>query len=115
MIDDTGQPVIVPWSLRTGTMDAAETILRRVAAMDKPLGPDPAAAAALYRIDSEANSRRLETNSACSVPFHSSLGEALLRFEDLAHYDPKMGVRLGETFRARSSEQLGFEMLILSL
>ena len=96
MIDDTGQPVIVPWSSGPDD-DAAETILRRVAAMDKPLGPD-LRRLQHYTVSIPKRMRDDWNKLGVLRAVHSSLGEALLRFEDLAHYDPKMGVRLGETF-----------------
>ncbi|MCW6512309.1 CRISPR-associated endonuclease Cas3'' [Lichenifustis flavocetrariae] len=92
VIEEVMEPVIVPWRAAPGD-DTCETILRRVAAMDKPLGPD------LRRLQRYVVAIPRKVRSewlALGVlrPVHPALGDALLRFEGLEHYDEDTGVRL---------------------
>jgi CRISPR-associated endonuclease/helicase Cas3 len=94
MIDDTGQPVIVPWSSEPGD-EEAKTILDRVSAMDRPLGPD-LRKLQQYTVSIPKKARDEWLRLGVLRAVHPALGDALLRFEGLEHYDPEAGVRLGK-------------------
>ncbi len=96
MIDDQQETVIVPYD--TG----ADAVLRRVAAVDRPARDD------LRKLQQYAVSipqREWKSWLAAGVlrPVHPALGDALLRFEDRAHYREETGV----DSRGRSGGMLG--------
>lgn len=94
VIDETMEPVVVPW--RSGPDDKeAEACLERVAAMDRPLGAD---LRRLQRYTVSIPQKLRDEWFAAGVlrPLHPALGDALLRFKDLSHYDPETGVRIDE-------------------
>lgn len=96
MIDEVMAPVIVPYD------DEARATLDRIAAMDRPLSPD-LRRLQQYTVPIPPKARRYWLAAGVLRPVHCSLGEAMLRFDDLAHYDPETGVRLGDMWR-RSAE-----------
>lgn len=101
MIDQIMEPVVVPWRSNPDD-DDADTLLKRIAGMDRPRRDD------LRRLQQYTvplpRRTRLELFMArILVPVHDRFGEALLRFEDLAHYDPETGVRLDDPVQ-RSAE-----------
>ena len=92
VIDEVMEPVIVPWRA-TPDDDACQVILGRIAAMEKPLGPDLRALQQyVVAIPRAVRAEWLALGVLRSV--HPALGEALLRFEGLEHYDARTGVRL---------------------
>jgi CRISPR-associated endonuclease/helicase Cas3 len=94
VIDETMEPVVVPW--RSGPDDKeAEACLERVAAMDRSLGAD---LRRLQRYTVSIPQKLRDEWFAAGVlrPLHPALGDALLRFKDLSHYDPETGVRIDE-------------------
>ena len=87
MIDDAQETVIVPYD------DVANEVLARVAAMDRPARDD------LRRLQQYAVSIPVRDRDAWLATgvlraVHPALGEALLRFEDRAHYRDDTGVDL---------------------
>ncbi len=94
LIDDAAKPVIVPWD------ETARTTLARVAAMDRALGSD------LRRLQQYVVTLPHRVRSdwlAAGVlrAVHPAMGDALLRFENLAHYRPETGVDLRDlTYRS---------------
>jgi CRISPR-associated endonuclease/helicase Cas3 len=99
MIDDIMEPVVVPWRADAND-DDAQSVLNRIAGMDRPRRED---LRRLQQYTVPIPPRARETWLAAGVlrPVHAALGDALLRFSDLAHYDPLTGVRLDEpTLRA---------------
>ena len=92
MIDDRQETVIVPYDA------GADAVLRRVAAVDRPARDD------LRKLQQYAVSipqREWKSWLAAGVlrPVHPALGDALLRFEDRAHYREETGVDLREPER----------------
>jgi CRISPR-associated endonuclease/helicase Cas3 len=101
MIDDIMEPVIVPWRADAEDHDA-ETVLNRIARMDRPIARD-LRRLQQYTVPIPPKARETWLAAGVLRPVHPALGDALLRFEDLAHYDPLTGVRLDEMM-LRSSE-----------
>jgi CRISPR-associated endonuclease/helicase Cas3 len=96
LIDDVMTPVIVPWD------DKARTLLRRIAAADRPRGDDLRGLQQYtVSIPRQARDAWLAMGALRSV--HTGLGGAMLRFEDKAHYDEKTGLDL-ESLGFRSAE-----------
>ena len=94
MIDDVMEPVVVPW--RAGADDDdAETVLNRITGTERPSRDD---LRRLQQYTVPIPPRARETWLAVGVlrPVHPALGDALLRFHDLTHYDLDTGVRLHE-------------------
>ena len=94
LIDDPAKPVIVPWD------KTAKAVLDRIAAMDRPSSPD---LRRLQRYVVTLPRRARDDWLAAGVlrPVHPALGDALLRFEDLAHYRDATGVDLRDpSYRA---------------
>jgi CRISPR-associated endonuclease/helicase Cas3 len=99
MIDDIMEPVVVPWRADPKDNDA-ETALNRIARMERPLARD-LRRLQQYTVPIPPKAREAWLAAGVLRPIHSALGDALLRFDDLAHYDPLIGVRLDEpTLRA---------------
>ncbi len=94
VIDEAMAPVIVPWSM--GPHDAeAETLLGRVAAMDRPLRED-LRRLQQYTVAIPEKQRNAWLATGVLKAVHPALGEAMLRLDDLAHYDSRSGLRVGE-------------------
>ena len=87
MIEEITEPVIVPWD------DDAKALLDRLAA------PERASRADLrklqqYVVGIPRGARDYWLGQGVLRPVRRDMGEALLRFEDLAHYDDATGVNL---------------------
>lgn len=104
LIDDNMAPVVVPWRSDPSDRDA-ERLLARIAAQDRPFGSD-LRRLQQYIVPIPKDARDAWLATGVLRPVHPSLGDAMLRFEDLAHYDPHIGVRLGEQFRRDSSSNV---------
>ena len=101
VIEEAMEPVIVPW--QAGPDDTgARDLLRRVGGMDRPLRDD-LRALQQYVVPVPPGARADWLARGVLVPVHESLGEALLKFPDLAHYDSDVGLRLTDP-SYRSSE-----------
>jgi CRISPR-associated endonuclease/helicase Cas3 len=90
LIDERMETVIVPWKSDQADTDAAE-LLQRIAAMDKPLRDD-LRRLQQYTVPIPYAVRDTWLGAGVLRPVHAKLGEALLRFGDLAHYDHQTGV-----------------------
>jgi len=94
MIDDIMEPVVVPWRADIND-DDAEQVLHRIAAMDRPLARD-LRRLQQYTVPIPPKARQAWLAAGVLRPVHPALGDALLCFSDLAHYDRSTGVRLDE-------------------
>lgn len=94
LIDDIMEPVVVPWQADPKDNDT-ETVLNRIAGMDRPLTRD-LRRLQQYTVPIPPKARESWLAAGVLRPVHPALGDALLRFDDLAHYDPLTGVRLDE-------------------
>jgi CRISPR-associated endonuclease/helicase Cas3 len=101
LIDERTEPVIVPWRASPEDTDASD-LLRRVAAMERPSRND-LRALQKYVVPVPKAARMDWLAQGAIVPVHPALGEALLTFPDLSHYDPWTGLRLTDPAH-RSSE-----------
>jgi CRISPR-associated endonuclease/helicase Cas3 len=98
MIDDIMEPVVVPW--RTGADDHdAETVLNRIAGMDRPLARD-LRQLQQYTVPIPPRAREAWLAAGVLRPIHPALGDTLLRFDSLDYYDPQTGLRLDPDFRS---------------
>lgn len=99
MIEDVMVPVVVPWRTHPNDEDA-ERLLRRIAGMERPLIAD-LRRLQLYTVGIPPKARDEWLARGALKPLNRGLGEVILRFEDLSHYDFKTGIRLDDlTFRA---------------
>ena len=91
MIDDgPNATVIVPW--RTDANDSdAEALLDRLAAQDRPFGGD-LRRLRQYAVPIPKAARDTWLTAGVLRPVNPALGDKLLRFPDLAHYDSQLGV-----------------------
>ncbi len=101
MIEDVMEPVIVPWQADPDDREA-ETLLGRIAAMERPRGSD-LRRLQQYTVAIPPKVREEWLARGVLRPVHPDLGDALLRFHDLAHYDEETGVR-PEDFNLRLPE-----------
>lgn len=86
-------PAVVPWD------EEAETLLGRVAAMDRPLATDLRVLQG-YVVGLPRRARDTWLAAGVLYPVSPRLGDGLLRFADLAHYRPTTGVDLSDpTYR----------------
>ncbi|RVU13982.1 CRISPR-associated endonuclease Cas3'' [Methylobacterium oryzihabitans] len=93
LIDDTMEPVIVPWPASPDD-DRAQTLLSRIAAMDRPLGDDLRRLQA-YVVPVPPTLRARWLALGRLRPVHPLLEGALLRLDDdMDFYDPRTGLRL---------------------
>ncbi len=90
LIDDIMEPVVVPWRASAND-DEADRILGRIAVMERPLARD-LRRLQQYTVTIPKDVRDEWLARGVLRPVHLALGDTLLRFEDLAHYDPKTGV-----------------------
>lgn len=104
LIDEVMVPVVVPWKA-TPDDDAVERIFARIAGTKEGARPRGADLRALqpYMAAIPKAQRDLWLRLGVLRPVHRSLGEDMLRFGDLAHYDPATGVRLNDPM-ARDAE-----------
>lgn len=99
VIDDAMEPVIVPW--RADSDDGrAETLLARIAAMDRPLGDDLRRLQG-YVVPVPPTLRARWLAVGRLRPVHSRLEGALLRLDDMAFYESRSGLTLeDDAYRA---------------
>lgn len=99
MIEDVMVPVVVPWRAHPDDRDA-ETLLGRIAGMERPLVAD-LRRLQLYTVGIPRQVRDAWLAKGALRPVNRGLGDAVLRFDDLAHYDPETGLRIDDpTFRS---------------
>ena len=79
MIDDIMEPVVVPWRADADDHDA-ETVLNRIAAMDRPLARD-LRQLQQYTVPIPPRARDAWLAAGVLRPVHPALGDALLRFD----------------------------------
>lgn len=101
LIEDAMEPVTVPWSAGPGDTEAAD-LLGRLAAMDKPLRAD-LRRLQTYTVSIPKRQRDAWLAQGVIRAVHPALGDAMLRFDDLALYDPRSGLRVNEPEK-RSAE-----------
>ena len=94
MIDDVTVPVVVPWKAHAGDGDA-EALLGRIAGMERPLVAD-LCRLQLYTVAIPRRSRDAWLAKGVLRPVNRSLGDAVLRFDDLALYDARTGLRIDD-------------------
>ncbi|TNC14386.1 CRISPR-associated endonuclease Cas3'' [Methylobacterium terricola] len=98
-IDDTMEPVIVPWRAEPDD-GRAEALLARITAMDRPLGDDLRRLQG-YVVPVPPTLRARWLALGRLRPVHPMLEGALLRLDDMAFYDPQTGLRLeDDAYRA---------------
>jgi CRISPR-associated endonuclease/helicase Cas3 len=90
MIDEVMQPVIVPWREDNDDQEA-ESLLARIAVQDRPSSAD-LRKLQQYIVPIPERDRAVWLAAGVLVPVHPKLGDAMLKFADLAHYDTKTGV-----------------------
>lgn len=98
LIDEVMEPVIVPWRADEADREAEE-LLARIAAQPKPSARD-LRRLQQYAVPIPRDKRNDWLARGALTPVHPALGEAMLRFADLAHYRPDTGVDLEDpTYR----------------
>ena len=106
LIDDVMEPVIVPWRGDPGEQEAAHT-LRRVSAMQRPLGRD-LRRLQQYTVSIPKRSRDAWLAMGALRPLHPALGDNLLCFDDLAHYREATGLDIADLGqRSAESNMIG--------
>jgi CRISPR-associated endonuclease/helicase Cas3 len=90
IIDNPMEPVIVPWRADEQDRDA-EMLLSRIAGMERAHTRD-LRRLQQYTVSIPPKVRQEWFKQGVLRSLHAGLGEALLRFEDLAHYDRETGV-----------------------
>ncbi|MGH2340117.1 CRISPR-associated endonuclease Cas3'' [Segnochrobactraceae bacterium EtOH-i3] len=99
LIDDFNEPVVVPWRAHPED-DAAEKLMARIAAMEKPLAADLRALQS-YIVPVPPRDRGVWLTAGVLRPLHPALGDTILRFGGLDYYDADCGVRLdGDNLRS---------------
>lgn len=95
MIDeDVMEPVVVPWQAGPDD-DDAETLLARIAAMDRPSSSD-LRRLQQYVVPIPKKARDEWLGRGALIPVHPGLDAAILRFPDLSHYRPQTGLDLAD-------------------
>ncbi len=95
MIDDAMDAVIVPWQGEDGADTTAADLLRRIAAMPRPLADD-LRRLQQYTVPVPPKARAYWLGVRALRAVHPALGDALLMFSDDSLYDAKTGVRLDD-------------------
>ncbi len=95
MIDDAMDAVIVPWRGEDGTDTSATDLLRRIAAMPRPLADD-LRRLQQYTVPVPPRARAYWLGIGVLRAVHPALGDALLVFNDDSLYDAQTGVRLDD-------------------
>ncbi len=98
LIDDLMEPVVVPWRADADD-DDADSVLTRIAAMDRPLARD-LRRLQQYTVPIPPRAREAWLAAGVLRPVHPALGDDLLRFDSLDCYDPQTGVQLDPGFRS---------------
>jgi CRISPR-associated endonuclease/helicase Cas3 len=101
LIDDIMEPVIVPWEPDPADGDATQ-VFRTIRMMDRPRRSD-LRRLQQYTVSIPRRDRDAWLARGALLPVHPAMGDALLRFDDLAHYRPGTGLDLADT-AARSAE-----------
>lgn len=96
MIEDAMEPVVVPWD------DDAKALLDTIAIKDRPYSSD-LRRLQQYTVSIPPEQRLRWLGLGVLKPVHQGLGEALLQFDDIEHYDKNTGVRLDDLYH-RSAE-----------
>jgi CRISPR-associated endonuclease/helicase Cas3 len=94
MIDAVMQPVVVPWKADADDHEAEE-LLARIAVQDR-LSGNNLRRLQQYLVPIPREARDIWLAAGVLVAVHPKLGDALLRFTDLAHYDEKTGVGISD-------------------
>jgi CRISPR-associated endonuclease/helicase Cas3 len=92
MIEDFMEPVVIPWSSGPDDQEVAR-LLARIGSMDRPPVGD-LRKLQQYTVAIPPRARGDWLAKGALAPVHPALGDVLLRFVDLAHYDEATGVRL---------------------
>jgi CRISPR-associated endonuclease/helicase Cas3 len=90
------EPVVVPWRADRED-DAAERLLARIAAQQRPRTAD-LRGLQQYIVPITRQARDAWVATGVLRPVHAALGDAFLRFEDLANYDSATGVRVDDPY-----------------
>ena len=99
MIEDVMVPVVVPWRAHADDKDA-EVLLGRIAGMERPLVAD-LRRLQLYTVAIPRKVRDTWLAKGALHVVNRRLGDAVLRFDDLALYDPQTGLRIDDpTYRS---------------
>lgn len=99
LIDDFNEPVVVPWRAHPED-DAADRLMARIAAMEKPLAADLRALQS-YVVPVPPKDRGIWLTAGVLRALHPALGDTILRFGGLDYYDADCGVRLdGDNLRS---------------
>jgi CRISPR-associated endonuclease/helicase Cas3 len=99
LIDEDMAPIIVPWQAGPEDNDA-RALLRRIAAMERPLRND-LRALQQYVVQVPRRTRDEWLTHGVIDCVHPALGEALLALPNLDRYDPRVGLRLaGPSYRS---------------
>jgi CRISPR-associated endonuclease/helicase Cas3 len=99
MIDDAQETVVVPYDAE------AELILKRVAAMERPMTAD-LRKLQQYAVSIPKRDWGAWLRAGVLHAVHPAVGEALLRFEDRAHYHADTGVDLREPERRDAASNI---------
>lgn len=106
MIDDRMVTVIAPWRAHPED-ETAEDLLRSIAAKERPSSADLRRLQA-YAVAIPPRARNEWLVAGVLRAVHPAIGDQLLRFDGLEHYDLVTGVRLGEaTYRDAESNVMG--------
>jgi CRISPR-associated endonuclease/helicase Cas3 len=96
VIKEIIEPVVVPWQANRDD-NAAERLLARIAAQQRPRAAD-LRALQQYVVPITGQARESWIATGVLRPVHAALGDTLLRFGDLANYDPATGVRVDDPY-----------------
>lgn len=99
LIDEAMEPVVVPWDER------ARQVLGKIAASDRPARGD-LRTLQQYVVPLPPKARADWLAQGVLAPVHASLGPALLRLNDLAHYDATTGIRLDDPTHRTAEENI---------
>ncbi len=107
LIEEVMISVVVPWKSDPED-DAVARILARIGATKDGEPPRGADLRALqpYMVPIPRSQRDLWLKLGALKPVHRSLGEDMLRFDDLAHYDVATGVRLDDPLARRAEDNI---------
>ncbi|WP_051956189.1 CRISPR-associated endonuclease Cas3'' [Beijerinckia mobilis] len=104
LIEEVMEPVIVPW--HADAQDhLVDDLLDRVVFAEKPLQGD-LRRLQNYTVGIPKKMRDEWFARGVLTPVRKEFGDAMLKLSDLAHYDPKLGVRLNEPLLRRSEENI---------
>jgi CRISPR-associated endonuclease/helicase Cas3 len=96
VIKEIMEPVVVPWRA-DGDDNAVDRLLARIAAQERPRAAD-LRGLQQYVVPITRQARNAWLAAGVLRPVHAALGDAVLRFGDLANYDPATGVRLDDLY-----------------